>query len=68
MLAMPGGSVSFDLLVELELTVAPEGMPPPAATMPEITPQSHESGTGQASESPLACPVSSTYGTLRKAR
>src|SRR5215510_4303953 len=47
MLAMPIGSVNFDLLVELELTVTPEGMPPYAATMPEITRKPYRSSTGQ---------------------
>ena len=68
MLAMPIGSVNLDLLVELEPTVTPEGMPPQAPTMLEITRRSYESSTGQASESSLACLVRSTYDKLRKTR
>ena len=62
---MPIGSVNLDLLVELELTVTPEGMPPQAATMLAITRPACQSGTGQASESSLACPRKTRGGADR---
>jgi hypothetical protein len=47
------GSVNFDLLVEFELTVTPEGMPPYPATIQQLVSQ-FQVGQLQAGRSVLA--------------